>query len=257
MVNLHTHTKLCRHAAGLPIDYARQAEKKGISLLGFSDHTPFPDDRMIGIRMYYSQLEGYLQDIRLARESFPDLKILAGLECEYFPELHAWYREELLGERAMDYLIGSVHFYAYRGELRGFWEGFQMDRGALLAYAESYVEMLESGLFSFGAHPDTFGSSTGGWNQDCQDCAERICKAAARLGTPLEINTSGWLKAESQPENPRPYPLPEFWKVAAQCGVKAVVNADAHAPDVLDAYLDNGYRLAQECGVELVWPFGQ
>ena len=40
-VNLHTHTRRCKHARGIPADYAKAAEEKGIRVLGMTDHTPF------------------------------------------------------------------------------------------------------------------------------------------------------------------------------------------------------------------------
>lgn len=254
MINLHTHTYLCGHAFGGPADYAGEALKRGVATLGISDHTPFPDDRIAGIRMPYAKLGQYLEEIGKARERYPQLRILAAAECEYFPELHDYYKDELLGERKLDYLIGSVHFYKYKGEMRGFWGGEKMDRGALMAYAESYVEMIESGLFLFGAHPDTFGAAVDGWDENCRDCAQLICKAAVKAGMPLEINTSGWVKQGQHPELPRPYPLEEFWRIAAGLGVKAVVNSDAHAPELVDAYLDKGYELAARAGIEVVCP---
>ena len=42
-VNLHTHTYRCKHASGTVDDYCREAVKAGISILGFAEHTPFPD----------------------------------------------------------------------------------------------------------------------------------------------------------------------------------------------------------------------
>lgn len=252
MVNLHTHTYLCRHAQGAPEEYAAKAVQRGIDILGFSDHIPFPDDRFIGIRMYYSQLDEYLDKIEKARQAYPMVKILSGAECEYYTDIQDYYRKVLLEEKHMDYLIGSVHFYPYRGKARGFWDGFKMDREALLAYAESYIEMLKSGLFLFGAHPDTFGASIDCWDENCAECAEIICCTAAELDIPLEINTSGWLKAARNPEAMQPYPLPEFWAIAAKHNVKVVVNSDAHSPEVLDAYLDKGYRLAESLRLKII-----
>ena len=164
MVNLHTHTSRCKHAVGTPADYAAAAAEKGLAVLGFSDHTPFPDNRWPSIRMDIAELDDYLADVQKARGLYPQLKILTGAECEYFPEYHTFFRNVLLGEKKMDYLIGSVHFYPYRGEMRGFWSGFKMDREALMNYAEAYTAMLKSGLFLFGAHPDTFGASIVQWD---------------------------------------------------------------------------------------------
>jgi histidinol-phosphatase (PHP family) len=254
MFNLHTHTVRCKHAAGIPSDYAAAAVQKGISVLGFSDHTPLPDNRWLPIRMDIAEIDDYISDVQKAE--YPQLKILMGLECEYFPEFHSFYQDILLGEKKMDYLIGSVHFYPYRGEMKGFWGDFKMDREALMNYADSYIQMIESGLFLFGAHPDTFGASIGEWDQNCEECAQRICAAAAAHNMPLEINTSGWLKAAQHPGMELPYPLENFWKVAAAYHIRVVVNSDAHAPEVLDAYMDKGYALAKRNGLEIWYPFG-
>ena len=60
-VNLHTHTRRCKHARGIPADYAKAAEEKGIRVLGMTDHTPFPDDRVIMIRMGIAELNDYIR----------------------------------------------------------------------------------------------------------------------------------------------------------------------------------------------------
>ena len=135
-VNLHTHTHRCKHARGSPADYAKAAEEKGIRVLGMTDHTPFPDDRVIMIRMGIAELDDYIREVREARAAYPKLKILLGLECEYFPEFDDFYRM-LREEKKMDYLIGSVHFYMYKGKPMGFWNGFVMDREALRIYADA------------------------------------------------------------------------------------------------------------------------
>ena len=271
-VNLHTHTHRCKHARGIPADYAKAAEEKGIRVLGMTDHTPFPDDRVIMIRMGIAELDDYIREVREAQAAYPELKILLGLECEYFPEFDDFYRM-LREEKKMDYLIGSVHFYMYKGKPKGFWNGFVMDREALQSYADAYTQMLESGHFFFGAHPDLFGASIDTWNEDCEETAERICETAARLKMPLEINVSGWLKQEQDANKhgyisaeeaiadgiscPRPYPLDEFWRVAARHGVRAVINSDAHDPEVLTKYMELGYAMAERNGVEIIYPFGK
>ena len=271
-VNLHTHTIRCKHAKGYPEDYAKAARAQGIRVLGMTDHTPFPDDRVIMIRMGIAELDDYIREVHEVQAAFPDLRILLGLECEYFPEFDYFYKM-MLEEKKMDYLIGSVHFYSYKGKVQGFWGGFKMDREALMCYADAYIQMMESGHFFFGAHPDTFGATIDQWNEDCEACAEKICTAAVRLGIPLEINVSGWLKQEQEANKlgfasaaeaeaaghpcPRPYPLDEFWRTASRFHVKAVVNSDAHDPAVLTKYMDLGYEMAERHGIEIIYPFGK
>jgi len=270
--NLHTHTHRCKHAKGIPMDYARAASGKGIHVLGMTDHTPFPDDRVIMIRMGMAELDDYIREVQEARAAHPEVKILLGLECEYFPEFDDYY-QMLREEKGMDYLVGSVHFYPYRGKVQGFWGGFIMDQEALMCYADAYIQMMESGHFLFGAHPDTFGATIDTWTPDCEACAERICASAKRLGMPLEINVSGWLKQEQQANKlgfataeeaiaaghacPRPYPLDDFWRVAAKYEIPAIVNSDAHAPDVLTKYMEDGYAMARRHGIQVIYPFGE
>ncbi|HOV64555.1 MAG TPA: PHP domain-containing protein, partial [Spirochaetia bacterium] len=59
MINLHTHTYRCKHAVGDVPDYLTCAEAAGITTLGFSDHTPYPDGRWKDLRMDYSELDDY------------------------------------------------------------------------------------------------------------------------------------------------------------------------------------------------------
>ena len=41
-VNLHTHTRRCKHAQGEISDYCAEAVRQNVAVLGFSDHSPFP-----------------------------------------------------------------------------------------------------------------------------------------------------------------------------------------------------------------------
>ena len=47
------HTYRCKHAGGTEQDYVLAAINQEVSILGFSDHAPYPDDRF-GLRMDFS-----------------------------------------------------------------------------------------------------------------------------------------------------------------------------------------------------------
>ena len=85
-VNMHCHTALCKHAEGSVRDYCRSAVEQGLKILGFAEHSAFPDNRYGNTRMAYDQLEFYRQEIEEAEKEFPELTILAGLEVDYDPE---------------------------------------------------------------------------------------------------------------------------------------------------------------------------
>ena len=93
MNNYHTHTYRCHHASGDVEEYAAEALKGGAEILGMSDHTPLPDRRWDWVRMAPEDLPGYIAAIDAAREKFPMLKILKGLECEYDAPYGDYYRE--------------------------------------------------------------------------------------------------------------------------------------------------------------------
>ena len=155
--NYHTHTYRCQHATGDVADYCQAALKQGLTVLGMSDHTALPDNRWAGVRMDFQELSGYCRAIDEARESFPNLTILKGAECELSDEYLAFYQETLLGEYQFDYLVGAAHYFPLNGEWIGAYGGADTATG-LRAYADYFIKSMESGLFAFMAHPDLFGN---------------------------------------------------------------------------------------------------
>lgn len=250
--NLHTHTPLCRHAAGDPVEMARLAAQAGAKVLGISDHAALPDDRWLEVRMEYADLPRYEALIEAARRAEPGLTLLKGFEAEGDPALFDYYRY-LLGERGFDYLVGAGHYLRLDGRWRSSFL-YLNDLKSLSLYAEQVVGMIESGLFSFIAHPDLFGCGFDRWDENLQAASEEIAQAAAERGVPLELNGNGWRKEKvrtSQGER-APYPWRPFWEAAAALGAPVVVNSDAHHPSELFDGIEQGLGWARELGLK-VW----
>lgn len=76
-VNYHTYTCRCKHAGGTEEDYVLAAIKNDIKILGFSDHAPFPGNENYGLRMEYSELDDYLNelDVNLSYKTLADLQL--------------------------------------------------------------------------------------------------------------------------------------------------------------------------------------
>ncbi len=253
-INFHTHTRLCKHADGEPVDYCREAVKQGISVLGFSDHTPYPVKRWETVRMDIDQLPQYVKWIEAARAEFPQLRIIQGMECEYDPAYSNFFKDVLMEEYGCLYLIGAAHSYLSRGgEWMGLY-GYRMTDENLHDYADYVVEAMSSGLYLFMAHPDVFGVSYEGWNAEAEACCREICKAAVSIGLPLEINGYGLRKKPKQDSGAMraPYPLEKFWEIAGEEGVKAVVSSDAHRPVDVWSNTDDCLAWAKRFGVEVV-----
>jgi len=244
MNNYHTHTFLCKHAEGTALDYAGEAAKRNIDILGMSDHCPLPDNRWAHVRMAMSDLDAYEAQIEEARRAVPEITILKGLECEWDPMYYGFFHDEILHRRKFDYLIGAEHFFKYRGE----WNDLGHIRTAshLKAYTDLLLETMESGLFAFIAHPDGFGSGYDRWDENTEACSRDIFSAAAQLDIPLEINGYGFrkpLKRTSQGLRLR-YPLREFWECAAEYPIRVICNSDAHRPEDVAASIDLAREMA-------------
>lgn len=251
--NFHTHTYLCHHASGTVDDYCREAVASGVSILGFSDHCPIPDGRWSSVRMSMSDLDLYLQAIRQARLDYPQLTILAGLECEYIPEFADFQRDCFLGDYGLDYLAGAAHSYWYQGEFKGIY-GQVLDAHQLQAYADYLIDTMQSGLYAFVAHPDLFAMALWDWNAAAETCARSILKQAAACRMPLEINAYGLRKPKKEyAEGVRNmYPMLEFWRLAAEYDIEVLAGSDAHRPEDVWGNTDACFEIADRFGLKVI-----
>jgi histidinol-phosphatase (PHP family) len=178
--------------------------------------------------------------------------LLKAMECDYLPEYHGYYQEELLGRFDLDYLVGAVHFVCRGTEDLSLHRG-TIDAKDLVRYTEQYIDMIRSGLFLFGAHPDVFGMVYHRWDAHAAACSHAICEAAAASRFPLEINGNGFRRPpiRTLAGMQRPYPLEQFWNIAAEHGVQAVVNSDAHHPKDVGASMDACISFGENLGVQL------
>ena len=115
LTSFHTHTFLCKHAVGVPLDYVREA--KDCAGLGFSDHCPYPhDDVWNDCRMDASDVPFYLQMVEKAKEE-AEFPVFLGFECEWLPRFESWYKDYLLGEVGAEYLVFGSHWLHVDGDL--------------------------------------------------------------------------------------------------------------------------------------------
>ena len=230
--NYHTHTYRCQHATGDCLDYASVAHRQGMEVLGFSDHTPLPDNRWLNVRMAMEEIDGYEQAVRVAQQAYPGMRLLLAMECEYTADYHAFFEDELLGRRQYDYLIGAGHYIGIDDGWYGSFEHAVAPHN-LRRYVDQLVETIDSGLFAFIAHPDVYGCCNHVWNDDCASAARDICQAAVQADIPLELNGYGLRKPWiSTPEGKRAmYPWLHFWEIAAGENVATIINSDAHRPE--------------------------
>lgn len=246
LVNLHTHTSRCRHACGTERDYIETAIRAGMEVLGFSDHAPilFPGSYYSTMRMYPEEAADYAETLLRLREEYSGrIQILIGYEIEYYPDLFEP-TLRFLSQFPLDYLILGQHYLG--NEIGSAYVSHGTDRvSELRRYVDQCCAGLETGRFTYLAHPDVFRFT--GDPAVYRAEMERLCRKALETHTPLELNMLG---ADTQ----RHYPNEAFWQIAGACGNTAVIGCDAHKPESLAAARAELFcrDLADRCGIPVM-----
>lgn len=225
IANYHTHTPRCHHAQGTEEEFVRAALAGGLKILGFSDHSPyyFPGDYQSKFRMDPQQLADYADSVRtLAKKYAGRLQIHLGVEAEFYP--YGFDRTlRLLQDHGVEYMILAPHFINNEvGELYSGRPSPSVER--LVKYCDQHIQALETGLFTYMAHPDMLNFE--GDQVLYEQHMRRLCKAAKACDVPLEINLLGVAEG-------RVYPNERFWRIAAEEGCRAVLGCDAHNPGMV------------------------
>ena len=248
--NFHTHTYRCRHAQGSAEEYIKEALSAGVSSLGFSEHGPFPENNF-GMRMPYSELEEYIEELKTLTEKYQTAIILwKGLEIEYLPEFENYY-EELLSNRGLDYLLMGEHFYIDKQQKCANITSADSTE-TYLDYARSIARGMKSGFFKAVAHPDIFMMNHFAWDKNCEKASEIIISTAEDTKTALEYNANGLRRGIQQfPDGLRcPYPHRRFWQMVSASRVAVFVGSDCHNPaQVWDTTVDMAYEQLSEYNI--------
>lgn len=250
--NYHTHTKRCHHAGGDVKDYAAEAAKAGIKVLGMSDHGPFKDF-FPGSRMDFEEVEDYRQECLAVREEYRgrmDLKI--GLEYEYIRSRDALY-EEMLTKYQMEYLVLGQHFFEDRNGNMMY--VYQMeDTQEFIEYALSLNEGMKTGYFKFAAHPDLIFMRDLGWDINCDRACDIIVDGAVKGGYMLEFNANGLRRGIGQFKDGVRYQYPhmKMFERIKEAGIEVIINSDCHQPEqVADEEMVKAYKMCREMGLKL------
>ena len=222
MVDLHNHTYLCNHATGTAMQYAKKAYEKGIKIYGFSDHNPMNFDEKY--RMDFSQMDFYEDMINEVKAEFKGkMEILLGYEVDFL----SGFMPEIIFERKVDYLIGSVHFLDGWGfdnpEFIGGWENRDIDE-IYQEYFDKIAQLCKSGKFQILGHFDLIKVFKFLPKKDVRILAKNALKAIKDSGIVVELNSAGLRKPVGEI-----YPSDILLEELANLGVAITFGSDAHA----------------------------
>lgn len=246
IANYHTHTWRCNHAVGTEEEYVQCALQAGLKILGFADHSPyiFPGDYYSTFRMRLYQLSDYVQTVFALRKKYAgQIRIPLGLEIEYYPRLLPQLLP-ILRDQPLDYLILGQHFVD--NEYDATYNGLMTyDEGLLKKYVKQTCDAMQTGLFTYFAHPDLIHYC--GDREKYREHMRKICQEAKSCDIPLELNLLGLAGG-------RHYPDCTFWELAAEEGCEVILGRDAHAPQMLldEKTEQMALELAETMGLQLI-----
>ncbi|OHD22042.1 MAG: hypothetical protein A2Y38_13660 [Spirochaetes bacterium GWB1_59_5] len=284
LTNYHTHCEFCDGKASART-MAQAARQAGFKALGFSSHAPLPF--RTGWAMDRERLPEYVETLRaLGREHAPVMDILVGLEIDYIEGL-CGPADGRFTEARLDYSIGSAHFVTpvgaprvsataldaagvptfgfavdepegdFDAHLAAFYSG---DGEALVDdYYAAVAACVRAGGFDILGHFDLIRKNNRGQTRFREDSARYRAAAMtaveALVGTDIivEINTGGMARGKTD----SPYPAPWILKELRSRNVSVCVNADAHAPEHLIAFRDDGVRAAAKAGYRSLAAIGR
>lgn len=237
--NYHTHTYRCKHCMGNDERMVQTAIAAGTDIMGFSDHNPwgfYPQDFDSRVRMEPCYFEEYRSSVLHLKEKYKDnIELHLGIEAEYYPH-HMSELKDFAAETGMEYVILGNHFIEplSGGEPETFYFGRDCTLPEHLeAYCETTIRGIETEYYTYVAHPDLFMRCYPQFDEKCIEISHKICAAAAKHHAILEYNLSGfWYGEEHQLASCFPYP--DFWKIAADYGVCAIIGYDSHKYQILE-----------------------
>lgn len=236
------------HAVGTDEEYVLCAIKAGYDEIGFSDHSPWPFKNYVsGMRMKESELEDYVNSVKALKDKYKDkISIKLGLECEYFREYMPWLKDTLK-KYDFDYIILGHHYSP--NEVHGIYNGYPSCAKDVMRYKDDILEAVDTGLFSYIAHPDLFMLGYSFFDKTAKKASIEIIEKSIASSVPIEYNLMGILHARNN--GTEGYPCRKFWELAGKMGATAIIGIDAHNPKTFLDYslYSDAEQVLKECGL--------
>lgn len=215
----HVHTFRCKHAEDIADSaYVEKAIELNAPRIVFTDHCPFEGNK-IPYRMNYEELDDYVESISNLKKEYADkIEVLCGLEIEYLPSHHDYYKK-LRESGKFDLLIIGQHFFEYND---GHLDIYDKDRSkAYMGICDATVKGIRTGLFDVVAHPDRAFRKKESFDNIAQFYAKKVIDAAVKENMYLEKNYT------SMSSTAEKFYWEEFWNMVPPNG-KILYGYDAH-----------------------------
>jgi histidinol-phosphatase (PHP family) len=237
----HVHTTYSDGRQG-PEAYIEAAVKKGLREIGFSDHLNPAGEHLVWC-MEHERLTEYADHILRLKKEHNEIAVRLGIEVDYLPNMERE-TEKLINAVPFDYVIGSVHYLG--DETVDLGPEFYIGKNIDLIY-ENYFNLVceaaATGFFDIMAHPDLVRIHRFMPEKDIFPLYSMIASAFEIHDVAFELNTNG----RNKPLNDF-YPDRKYLSLFEGHGVPVCVNSDAHFPERIGQYFDEGYDLLRLAG---------
>ena len=254
IVDTHTPTHFS-DGVGTFEENARAAAAAGCAVLVSTDHLTLPAemDPAGAVQVVEGELAAHRAAWEAARDAHPELEMIYGFECDWYPGCEDNVRRWAAGAQV---LLGSVHWLGDKDD--GAWIDDPTDQRiwrelgpdeVWRRYVAAWCSACESPLpFGTMAHPDLaarFSRAGFAATIDLAPLWDEMAACAHETGRRVELSTAGWRKGVGDY-----YPACGLLGRFFRAGVPITVGSDGHVPgDICDgiagAYAhawDVGYR---------------
>ena len=253
--NLHTHTTFC-DGKNTPEDVVKEAIERGFDIIGFSAHAYTPTNSQWCLKK--EREEAYAKEIIRLKEEYKDkIKILLGLELDYYSEVDT---------SQCDYTIGSVHYVYKNGKYYGIDSSPELFQkiideafeGDVYAFIEEYYRLVgdvyNKTKCDIIGHFDLITKfNENGEFFDTQNprYKKAVCSALESLlpeNVPFEVNTG----AISRGYRTEPYPAKDILQIIEKEKGRVIITSDSHQKETIDFYFDEAKLYAESTKVHII-----
>ena len=256
IVDTHTHTRFS-DGIGTFEENACAAVAAGCSVLVSTDHLTLPVemDPAGEVQVVEAELAAHRAEWEAARDAHPELEMIYGFECDWYPGCEENVRRWAAGAQV---LLGSVHWLGEQDD--GAWIDDPTDQHiwhelgpdeVWRRYAQTWCRACESPLpFGTMAHPDLamrFVNAGFAPTIDLAPLWDEMVACARDTGRRVELSTAGWRKGVGDY-----YPARGLLERFCRAGVPITVGSDAHVPADMCDGIREAYAHAWSVGYRAI-----
>lgn len=264
---LHTHT-IGFDGQNSIVAMIETAKQLGVSTIGISNHfivhPSIKKSKMyeFAVRGGYSNIYAetfqealnrfvpHYAEIDVLREQYPTVRILKGMEVDFFNNL-IWRNkfEQAIKILHPDYIIGSAHFIEYGDTLLNTHDWARADTSTkdilLKKYWTNLANAAQSGLFAWMAHLDLPKKVGLGREELWAEYENKVIEEINKSKTAIEINTSFY-----RPDCYEPYPSNRILQMVQRASVPVLISDDAHRTQDLCRHFDEAENIINNMNLQ-------